>query len=141
MIIWFSEGGLEKWYEEESKNIRYTFYKNTIEKYCLDGVLLAHHKDDYSENVFNNIMRGKNNISNLGVFKEINKIFDVNVFRPMLEFRKDVIYKLSSDFQIPYFLDTTPEWSCRGKMRNNIFPECEECYTSNFMKNFLRMSA
>ena len=43
-------------YEEESKNIRYTFYKNTIEKYCLDGVLLAHHKDDYSENVFNNIM-------------------------------------------------------------------------------------
>ena len=26
------------------------------------------------------------------------------------------------EFDVPYFKDTTPEWSRRGQMRNTIFP-------------------
>lgn len=121
-------------YEEETRNIRYSFYKELIDKYDLFGVVLAHHKDDYSENVFNNIMRGNNNIMNLGVFKEVNIIEGVRVLRPLLSFVKDDIYEISKIYQIPYFLDTTPKWSCRGKMRNNIFPQCRDCYGNIFME-------
>ena len=128
------EGNRQK-YEDETRNIRYTFYKELLNKYNLNGVILAHHKDDYSENVFNNIMRGSNSITNLGVFKKENLIHGVKVYRPMLEFIKSDIYKLSNDYQIPYFLDTTPEWSCRGKMRKKIFPECKNCYGNIFMNN------
>ena len=81
------------------------------------------------------IMRGSNSITNLGVFKKENLIHGVKVYRPMLEFIKSDIYKLSNDYQIPYFLDTTPEWSCRGKMRKKIFPECKNCYGNIFMNN------
>ena len=122
-------------YEIETRNIRYTFYKDLIEKHNCDGVVLAHHKDDYSENVFNNIMRGKNNIMNLGVFKEENIIHNVKVLRPLLKFIKKDIYNISEEYQIPYFLDTTPKWSCRGKMRNEIFPNCKDCYGEIFMNN------
>lgn len=122
-------------YEEQTRNIRYKFYKDSIDKFNCSGVILAHHKDDYSENVFNNIMRGQNSITNLGVFKEDNIIHDVRVLRPFLNFRKDKIYEISNEYQIPYFLDTTPDWSCRGQMRNKIFPECGKCYGDNFMNN------
>lgn len=122
-------------YEEETRNIRYNFYKESIDKYNCSGVILAHHKDDYSENVFNNIMRGQNSINNLGVFKEENILHDVKVLRPMLSFKKDVIYEISVNFEIPYFLDTTPKWSCRGQMRNEIFPKCNNCYGEVFMTN------
>lgn len=122
-------------YEEETRNIRYKFYKDSIDKFNCSGVILAHHKDDYSENVFNNIMRGQNSITNLGVFKEDNIIHDVRVLRPLLNFRKDKIYEISSEYQVPYFLDTTPDWSCRGQMRNDIFPKCDKCYGDIFMNN------
>jgi len=128
-------------YEEETRNIRYSFYEKVIKQYNLSGVLLAHHKDDYSENVFNNIMRGSNNITNLAVFKKHNKIMNVDVYRPMLDFIKSEIYDISHKFQIPYFLDTTPDWSCRGKMRRKIFPECEDCYGESFMKNLYNIGA
>jgi tRNA(Ile)-lysidine synthetase-like protein len=126
------DGNRQK-YEEETRNIRYSFYKELIKKHNCYGVVLAHHKDDYSENVFNNIMRGNNNITNLGVLKEENILHDVTVLRPLLKYGKDIIYHISNKFQIPYFLDTTPKWSCRGKMRNEIFPKCKDCYGDIFM--------
>lgn len=122
-------------YEEETRNIRYSFYKELIEQNNCYGVVLAHHKDDYSENVFNNIMRGHNDIMNLGVFKELNILHEVRVLRPMLNFVKEDIYSIAKEYQIPYFLDTTPNWSCRGQMRNEIFPRCNKCYGNNFMGN------
>jgi tRNA(Ile)-lysidine synthetase-like protein len=126
-------------YEEETRELRYKYYTDLIKKFDCEGVFLAHHKDDLSENVFNNIMRGKKSITDLSVLKQINTILDVVVFRPMLEFRKKIIYDMSEKYQIPYFLDTTPDWSCRGKMRRQIFPKCEDCYSDSFMKSLVKI--
>ena len=57
----------------------------------------------------------------------------------MLSVRKDIIYNFAHQFNIPYFLDTTPDWSCRGKMRRNIFPECIDCYTDKYKDNLLKI--
>tara|TARA_B100000902_G_C27291377_1_gene907327 strand:+ start:77 stop:1306 length:1230 start_codon:yes stop_codon:yes gene_type:complete len=126
-------------YEEETRSIRYDYYKELINQYNCEGVFLGHHRDDLSENVFNNIMRGRKDITDLSVFKKENTIMGVTVFRPMLDFKKDIIYKISEDYQVPYFLDTTPDWSCRGKMRRQIFPKCEDCYSDSFMNSLVKL--
>lgn len=126
-------------YEKESRNCRYAFYRNLCLEYDLHGVFLAHHEDDLVENIFNNIMRGNREITDLRVLKEQNNILDVNIFRPFLPVRKNFIYEFAHKYQIPYFLDTTPDWSCRGKMRNNIFPKCIDCYTEKYKDSLLRL--
>lgn len=126
-------------YEKQSKNKRYQFYLDLINEYKLDGVFLGHHEDDLVENIFNNIMRGNRSITDLTVLKDKNKILNVNIFRPLLKLRKNIIYYFAHKYQIPYFLDTTPEWSCRGKMRNKIFPICNDSYTDKFKESLLKI--
>jgi tRNA(Ile)-lysidine synthetase-like protein len=136
----FRRGDLKREeYEKQSKNYRYDFYRQLNIKYELDGVFLAHHEDDLVENIFNNLMRGNRELTDLTVLKYKNEILNVNIYRPMLNVRKDLIYDFAHKFQIPYFLDTTPDWSCRGKMRRNIFPMCSDCYTDKYKDNLLRL--
>ena len=136
----FKRGDLKREeYEKKSKNQRYDFYRQLNKDYELDGVFLAHHEDDLVENIFNNLMRGNRELTDLTVLKFKNEILNVNIYRPMLNVRKDIIYEFAHKFQVPYFLDTTPDWSCRGKMRRNIFPKCDDCYTSKYKDNLLRI--
>lgn len=109
-------------YESLTKKIKFGVYKSTLEKYNCDNILLAHHKDDIIENIFTNFCRG-DNFLNLSVIKEYSKILDVNIYRPLLNFYKDDIYEYAHYYEIPYFLDTTPDWSVRGKFRRRILPE------------------
>lgn len=111
-------------FEEESRNLRFNTYKKIIKENNLEkdtGVFVAHHQDDIVENIFTNSMRGAN-LLDLEVIKETNIIHNVKIFRPFIGFKKQVIYDFAHQFGIPYFLDTTPKWSKRGKMRNEIFP-------------------
>ena len=126
-------------YEQQTRNIRYSYYKKICISYNCPGVFLGHHNDDLSENIFNNIMRGNREITDLCVLKKVNRVLDVNIFRPMLDFTKDIIYNFAHRYHIPYFLDTTPHWSCRGKMRNNIFPKCVDCYGENYKNSLLKL--
>lgn len=126
-------------YEILTKQLRYDFYKKLCNKYYLDGVFLGHHLDDYCENVFNNIMRGGKEITDLSVFKKDNILLGVRVLRPLLDEYKEDIYKFADKYNITYFLDTTPDWSCRGKMRREIFPKCEDCYSLNYKNNLIKI--
>ena len=127
-------------YEKITKQKRFDGYKDIMARYGLDtGVLLGHHMDDVVENIFNNIMKN-NHTDDLQILKTSNVIDGVNIVRPFLSFKKDVIFAFAAEYDIPYFKDTTPSWSCRGKMRNNIFPELKNCYGEQFDKNLLKFS-
>ena len=126
-------------YEKKTNQLRYGFYETLIKQFQLQGVLLAHHKDDVVENIFNNIMRGNREITDLVVIKDINIIMNVPIYRPFLDIFKTTIYDYAHTYQIPYFLDSTPDWSCRGKMRRKIFPECIDCYGDNYKNNLLQL--
>lgn len=126
-------------YEEYTKKLKYDFYKILIEKHTLDGVYLAHHNDDVIENIFNNIMKN-NHYEDLSVIKSENTINNIRVFRPFIGLHKDSILDYAIKFRVPYFKDTTPLWSCRGKMRRNIFPNLEDCYGNSYMKSLLTFS-
>ena len=126
-------------YEKKTNQLRYGFYETLMKQFNLQGVLLAHHKDDVVENIFNNIMRGNREITDLVVIKEMNVIMNVSIYRPFLHKFKNSIYDYAHTYQIPYFLDSTPDWSCRGKMRRKIFPSCIDCYGNNYKNNLLQL--
>lgn len=126
-------------YEETSRRMRYELYGKIIEEIGLDGVYLGHHDDDVVENIFNNVMKN-NHLNDLSVLKPENIINGVKVFRPFVGHFKDVIYDYAFDNKVPYFKDTTPNWSCRGKMRNNIFPQLVDCYSDSYKNNLMNFS-
>ena len=126
-------------YETITKKIRFDFYKEIMKKETIDQILLGHHKDDIVENIFANVCRGRN-ILDLAVIRETCIIEDVSIARPMLEFYKEVIYEFALEYQVPYFKDTTPEWSVRGKYRNQIYPVIEDAFTYNIKENLIKLS-
>ena len=97
----------------------------------LSGVFVAHHKDDIIENIFTNSMKG-GNLLDIEVMKKKSKISGVNIYRPLLDHHKDIIYDFAHKYHIPYFIDTTPTWSRRGKMRNEIFPLLDSVFSPSW---------
>lgn len=135
-----NDSGKRSEFEEESRHIRFNTYKkiiaeNDLPKDC--GVFVAHHQDDIVENIFTNSMKGAN-LLDLEVMKPISVIHDVSILRPLLEFKKQVIYDFAHQYNIPYFLDTTPEWSRRGRMRNVIFPLLDAVFSPDW-RNQLKL--
>jgi len=125
------DSGSRTEFEEESRKIRFDLYKEIMTNHSCNGIFVGHHKDDIIENIFTNSMKGAN-ILDLEVMKEISTIHSVNIYRPLLEFHKDIIYDLAHEYNIPYFLDTTPKWSRRGKMRNEIFPLFDNVFSKSW---------
>ena len=127
------DSGSRTEYEEESRKIRFDLYKSVIRglEPKPTGIFVGHHKDDTIENIFTNSMKGPN-LLDLEVIKEISNIHDINIYRPLLNHHKQPIYDLAHKHSIPYFLDTTPKWSRRGKMRNEIFPLFDKVFTPSW---------
>lgn len=126
-------------YEYESKNIRFNFYKEVMQKENLDFILLAHHKDDIVENIFANVCRGRY-ILDLAVIKEQSLINNIMLMRPLIDHYKTCINDFSNKYQVPYFKDTTPEWSVRGRYRNQIYPLLQQTFSYSIKENLLGLS-
>jgi tRNA(Ile)-lysidine synthetase-like protein len=126
-------------YEYITKNMRLDFYKEVLNKEKLDLILLAHHKDDIVENIFANVCRGRY-ILDLAVIKEFTTMNNINIGRPLIEFYKQSILEFAEKYQVPYFKDTTPDWSVRGKYRRRIYPLIEDAFTKNVKDNLIGLS-
>tara|TARA_B100001093_G_C26811405_1_gene1007738 strand:- start:864 stop:2027 length:1164 start_codon:yes stop_codon:yes gene_type:complete len=126
-------------YELITKNLRLDFYKEIMKKEDIDYILLAHHKDDIIENIVANLCRGRNYLD-LSVIRERSYINNIIMIRPMLSFYKTDIYKFAHTYNVPYFKDTTPNWSVRGKYRNIIGPALEDAFSKNIKENLLNIS-
>jgi len=59
----------------------------------------------------------------------------VTILRPFLSLNKDDIFDYAHKFGVPYFKDTTPHWSTRGKVRNKLLPLLEEIYGDGCTSN------
>jgi tRNA(Ile)-lysidine synthetase-like protein len=124
--------------EEETKKARFNLYKYVVEKENLNGVILGHHMGDIVENVFTNIIKGRN-LNNLTVMKEMDTMYNVNIFRPYLNISKDVIFDYAHYNVIPYFLNSTPAWSCRGVLRDMVIPTLKKQFGA-FEHNIIKFT-
>jgi tRNA(Ile)-lysidine synthetase-like protein len=126
-------------YEYESKKIRFNFYQEIMQEQGIDNILLGHHKDDIIENIFANVCRGRY-ILDLAVIRDQTIINNVTILRPLIDFYKTSIYAFAEKYQVPYFKDTTPKWSVRGKYRNEIYPILEDTFSYSIKSNLLGIS-
>jgi tRNA(Ile)-lysidine synthetase-like protein len=110
-----------EFYEEETKNLRFGLYRHVINEFSLDGMCLGHHRDDIGENVMMNILQNRDVIELKGM-TDRKHMKGVNICRPMLEIKKDVVWAYGKTHNISCFLDSTPDWSWRGVLRNQIYP-------------------
>lgn len=128
-----------EYYESETKRLRFYYYTELLKTYNAKGIYLAHHKGDEQENTFSNIINGKGLLS-LSAMHDISEINNVKIFRPFIDFPKSVLLEFAEKYNIPYFKDTTPIWSNRGKLRREIFPLLESVYGNKYLINFTNIS-
>lgn len=108
-------------YERRSREMRYQAYTDTLARYKCPAVMFGHHCGDVQENVISNCMRGQSllQLEGMALSSVVN---GVTVWRPLMMNDKKIIYDYAHKFGVPYFLDTTPTWATRGKLRNQLVP-------------------
>jgi tRNA(Ile)-lysidine synthase TilS/MesJ len=84
-------------------------------------ILLGHNKDDCFENIITNITN-KNSYNNLSGMVTLKTIDNLNFWRPMLNITKKDIIHFAYLNNIPHLCDSTPKWSVRGKIRDDLRP-------------------
>lgn len=124
-------------FEEETKKVRFRMYQYVVEKEGLEGVCLGHHLGDIVENVFTNMIKGRN--TDIMVMQEKQMMCGVTLFRPFLKQTKDQLFQVAHSKEIPYFLNSTPTWSCRGVLRNTVIPALKKQF-GDFEVNMIRFA-
>lgn len=127
-------------YEKISREIRYSTYANVMTQYGAPGMCFGHHRGDVQENVISNMMKGQS-LLNLNGMSESSIVNGVHIWRPLLAFDKDAIFEFAHRYGVPYFKDTTPKWSTRGKLRNQLVPLLREMYGDGFLNNLSNLGA
>ncbi|CAI5730648.1 unnamed protein product [Hyaloperonospora brassicae] len=127
-------------YERMSRTIRYTTYAEVMQQYNVPGMCFGHHRGDVQENVISNMMKGLS-LLNLNGMQASSIVNGVRIWRPLLDFDKDVIFEFAHRYGVPYFKDTTPKWSTRGKLRNHLVPLLSDMYGDGFLNNLSALGA
>lgn len=127
-------------YEKISREIRYETYANVMRQYGAPGMCFGHHRGDVQENVISNMMKGLS-LLNLNGMSASSVVNGVRIWRPLLDFDKDAIFEFAHRYGVPYFKDTTPKWSTRGKLRNQLVPLLRDMYGDGFLNNLSTLGA
>ena len=119
-------------YEKLTREIRFNCYNIITGNKGI--IFLGHIKDDLIENIITNFSTNKH-ITNLGKFKSVDVIENVLIGRPFIRTYKKYIEEYAYKFRIPFLLNTTPEWSNRGKFRNRFLNEFKNQYGEQSVNN------
>ena len=114
-------------YERIAKEIRYAFYETVLFEFNGLGIGFGHHLGDVQENVLSNLMKGSS-VLELNGMKRTSLRNGITIWRPLLNHTKEDLFNLAHTYGIPYFKDTTPCWSIRGKLRNTLLPLLQDIY-------------
>ena len=129
--------------ENEARNKRYKFYKETLDKYNTSYLFLAHHGDDLIETILMKIDRGSNLEGYAGI-KEItypNNYNNYYIIRPLLNITKEDIINYNKENNIKYYIDNSNYDTnyTRNRYRKNILPLLKE-ENKNIHKGFVKYS-
>lgn len=122
--------------EMAARTLRYDYFHKLIDDLHLDGVCVAHHRDDSVETVLLNMVRGTGIDGLKGIMPRNGK-----VLRPMLDVsRQDILEYLNSIGQ-DYITDSSNlcDDVQRNKMRLNVIPEMVKV-NSSAVENIHKMT-
>lgn len=137
------EWNMRDLYETYTRDVRYNSYIHCPnENVNKNNIFLGHNHDDQFENIFTNIVSESHYLNLRGMkTNTIQKFKDkeITFIRPMLDIPKQIIYKIASYIGIPYFKDSTPKWSQRGKIRDNVRPQIKN-WDNRAITSFFKLS-
>jgi hypothetical protein len=156
--------------ERISRGIRYNSYREAVvsvrkdleDENMIVGVMLGHHRGDLRENVLSNAHKGSGPLDLSGM-TPVSQNDGITIYRPLLPLEKASIFEYAHTFGVPYFkgmcheiflfvnlllsiflsclfLDTTPHWSTRGRLRNKLIPLLQEIYGEGSMNNLSNLA-
>lgn len=119
-------------FEENARNKRLAIYQEYMDKLNLDGVLLAHHRDDRVETFFYNLFKGSF-LKGLSSLKPFNR--SLRIFRPLIEVSKDEIYEFAKQNNVLFLEDSSnnSDKYSRNYIRLNLLPIIKQRF-QNFSK-------
>ncbi|KAJ8611040.1 hypothetical protein CTAYLR_007073 [Chrysophaeum taylorii] len=124
-------------YELEARNRRFELYRSVAPAGV--PVLLGHHRGDVEENCVSNVLRGASVLELAGMRREEVQ-HGVRVSRPLLGVAKADIYETARVLGVPYFKDTTPKWSTRGRLRDEVMPLLRDVYGAGCGRNLEKIA-
>ena len=129
-------------YERIARELRYSAYRDLLaaREGTGAGIFFGHHQGDLQENVISNVMRGCSPLQLAGM-AEASSSHGVLVWRPLLSHTKEEIFAFAHKYGVPYFRDTTPSWSTRGKLRRQLLPLLHEMYGEGFLRNLSALAS
>ena len=127
----------KKGLEETGREIRYEFFDEILKKENANKIAIAHNKNDSTETVLMNLIRGTG-ISGLKGIEKINGIY----IRPLIEIERTEIEKYCEDTNLSPRHDETNDENIytRNKMRNIIIPYIKKELNPNILKTITRLS-
>ena len=121
-IKWLRRGEVDRqFYEDMTRDLRFATYHAAADAINSPEpcVMMGHIKDDVIENIWTNIAHC-HHLGNLKKMEAEEIQLGVRIMRPLLTVDKADIYQVSEEIGIPYFKNTTPSWSNRGKFREHF---------------------
>ena len=106
--------------EEKCRIIRYTFFKDLVNQYGFDAVLIAHNQDDLIETYL--MQKRRQNLVQFFGIKEKPIIFDVKIIRPLLSYSKQELLMFCDLNKVEYSIDKTnlENTFLRNQIRHHI---------------------
>lgn len=95
----------KKSFEVKAREFRYKFFKELYDKYHLDGVFVAHHKDDLIETYL--LKKQRNVINESWIINEKSIVMDMLIIRPLLNYYKEDLLKYCQENNLKYSIDYT----------------------------------
>lgn len=127
--------------EEIARDQRYNFFKRTAIKHKIDFIFTAHHKNDLVETILFRLARGTGPKGLMPIKENYLLADETIIVRPLLDIRKDQIYKYAVEHNVPYLDDKTNDnlKYKRNLIRKKIVPLLEEV-NKNAQENILACS-
>lgn len=124
---WEAGSKLTQNVEQEARVFRYQFFEKVMRDEEISLLLTAHHEDDQIETMLMRLING-NRLKTLTGIQETRPFGNGKLCRPLLTFKKSVIYDYMARQQQTFFEDETNQENSyfRNRLRNNILPSLKQ---------------
>lgn len=124
--------------EEMGRKVRYAFFSEIQKQVGANKIATAHTKNDLSETVMMNLLRG----TGLSGLRGIEAIRDNLYIRPLIECKRSEIEEYCEENKLNPKIDKTnfENIYTRNKIRNELIPYLEKEFNPNIIESVARMA-
>lgn len=124
--------------EEAGRKLRYSFFKEILEKENANKIATAHTANDNAETILMNIIRGSGTSGLKGITPSRDNIY----IRPLIEVEREEIEEYCEKNKINPRIDKTnfENIYTRNKIRNILIPKIKEEFNPNIIEVLNRLS-